>query len=76
LFGPTYPGTFDSSKQVSITHGSTDFEFISSQIYFLEYPGARFQFPIPKEYEGLYKNKDKLPIEFPVSYFSSELKKF
>eukprot|EP01119_Soliformovum_irregulare_P002139 TRINITY_DN1224_c0_g1_i2.p1 TRINITY_DN1224_c0_g1~~TRINITY_DN1224_c0_g1_i2.p1 ORF type:complete len:285 (-),score=54.11 TRINITY_DN1224_c0_g1_i2:357-1211(-) len=48
-FGPTHPGEFDSS----------------TGLYFLNYPGLAFAFPIPRKYESLYANGEIPPTEFP-----------
>ncbi|CAK4087690.1 unnamed protein product [Aphanomyces euteiches] len=52
LLGPTYPGTYDPKVNV----------------YSLHYPGGSFQFPIPPEFERLYKNRDTIPVEFPNGF--------
>ncbi|OQR98720.1 hypothetical protein ACHHYP_08279 [Achlya hypogyna] len=49
LFGPTYPGTFDTSTKV----------------YSLHYMGCAFQFPIPSQYKAKYEQNDTLPMELP-----------
>ncbi|ETV81570.1 hypothetical protein, variant 2 [Aphanomyces astaci] len=49
LVGPTYPGTYDPA----------------TKLYTLHYVGGSFRFPIPKEFEKLYRNKDVLPLELP-----------
>jgi len=52
LFGPTYPGQYDKSKQA----------------YFLKYPGLSFLFPIPEEFRDLYDgtgNNNEVPLEMP-----------
>eukprot|EP01135_Chromosphaera_perkinsii_P007843 Nk52_evm35s1020 gene=Nk52_evmTU35s1020 len=52
LFGPSYPGDYDSVHQQ----------------YILNYPGLSFYFPIPKQHESLYTNSKsgaELPLEFP-----------
>ncbi|KAG9402857.1 hypothetical protein AC1031_006398 [Aphanomyces cochlioides] len=52
LLGPTYPGTYDPKVNVYSWH----------------YPGGSFQFPIPPEFERLYKNRDTIPVEFPNGF--------
>ncbi|CAH0480193.1 unnamed protein product [Peronospora belbahrii] len=49
LFGPTFPGHYDSAEQS----------------YVLGYKGGYFKFPIPAEYRHLYENGTDLPMEFP-----------
>ncbi|KAG2391791.1 hypothetical protein C9374_013276 [Naegleria lovaniensis] len=49
VFGPTYPGEFDTK----------------SNTYILTYPGLTFVFPIPTMYAHLYKDGQEMPIEFP-----------
>lgn len=50
LFGPSFPGDYTSSINT----------------YSLCYPGLTFFFPIPHQYDEMYrKNKKKLPIELP-----------
>ncbi|KAI1310224.1 hypothetical protein EDD11_003870 [Mortierella claussenii] len=47
--GPTFPGEFDSSKN----------------LYTLSYPGLSLVFPIPEKHTLLYQTSADLPIEFP-----------
>ncbi|EFC43326.1 predicted protein [Naegleria gruberi] len=49
VFGPTYPGEFDTK----------------SNTYKLTYPGLTFVFPIPPMFSHLYSDGKELPIEFP-----------
>eukprot|EP00735_Rhodelphis_limneticus_P009118 TRINITY_DN2547_c0_g2::TRINITY_DN2547_c0_g2_i1::g.19221::m.19221 TRINITY_DN2547_c0_g2::TRINITY_DN2547_c0_g2_i1::g.19221 ORF type:complete len:517 (+),score=53.71,sp/Q9SD33/U183_ARATH/37.34/1e-77,UPF0183/PF03676.9/2.3e-44,UPF0183/PF03676.9/4.3e-39 TRINITY_DN2547_c0_g2_i1:131-1681(+) len=51
LFGPTHPGDYSQD----------------SRLYFLNYPGVTFTFPIPPQFANLYLNPHStdLPVEFP-----------
>ncbi|KAG0306999.1 hypothetical protein BGZ98_001307 [Dissophora globulifera] len=49
LIGPTFPGEFDSSKN----------------LYTLSYPGLSLVFPIPEKLILLYQSSAEMPIEFP-----------
>jgi len=48
-FGPSYPGDYNSTKNV----------------YRLHYPNLSFTFPIPTKFQSFYSNGTELPVEFP-----------
>ena len=49
LFGPTYPGRYEEELGV----------------YILQYRGICFAFPIAEEFQHLYTESDRLPMELP-----------
>jgi hypothetical protein len=68
IFGPTYPGYLESVPSSSSSPASTgdalvDHDFDSSSgssslVYVLQYPGLRFDFPVPPRLAPLYQSQD------------------
>lgn len=74
MCGPTFPGTFveekSKGKEYALKKKKQNGDDASpsetdARTYVLQYSGVAFFFPVPRQFQALYEQNDKIPFEFP-----------